>query len=1703
LWEDGERIFHRTWSVDADGIPCTMLAVLLSHEQPPLLILDHFAHEFDLRGQLDDLWALRPVDLQRDGGRTVLVLKDPGGEALDRQIGEPMEVGHFLRLAVSIATALGKVHQHGLIHKDVKPTNIVVNCADGHARLTGFGLASRLPSERQSPAPPETIAGTLAYMAPEQTGRMNRSIDSRSDLYSLGVTLYQLLTGALPFTASDPAEWVHCHTARTPVPPCAHLETIPGALSAIIVKLLAKSPEERYQTAGGLERDLRHCLSEWEARNSIAGFSLGKYDTPDQLVIPGKLYGRVREAKTLLAAFERIVQGGPPELVLVSGPSGIGKSSVVNEVHWASVTRSGLFASAKFEQSKHDIPYSALVAALHGLIRSLLARHEDELAGWRHGFLEALGPNGQIMVNLLPELSLIIGDQPPCLELEPQQVKRRLQLLFRRFIGVLAQRSHPLVLFLDDLQWVDAATIDLTRDLLCQSDLQYLLLVGACRSDEVDEAHPLLRSLAAIRAAGAVVHELALEPLNQHDLGHFIKDSIHCSFSYASSLTHLVHHKTAGNPFFVIQFLHALREDGLLSFDYSAAAWTWDAARIRGKSHTDNILGLVTDKLNRLPESTRSILGELACLGHVADIATLALVNGRSEADIQVPLQEAIIGGLIALQDDRYVFVHDRFQEAAYAVISEPLRPAVHLHIGRTLLKHTEPNAIGMNIFAIVNQFNRGAPLIESDKEREQVVELNLIAGQRAKASAAYAPALGYLAAGAEMLPEHLWERRHDLMFATELHRAECELLVGEPATAENRLVRLLAHATNSEERRSIACLRMDVYTTADKSSHAVAVGLDYLRELGMDWPLHPKAAEARLEYDRISAELAGRAIEELVDLPAMRDTASLATMEVLTKLLAPAVFTDMNLLTLLVCRAVDLSIREGNSHGSSVAYAQLGIVAGLQFEDYQADFRFGEVAYKLAERGEFTRFQAPAYLIYGAHVMPFTRHVREARPVLRRTFEMANRSADLTFAAYSRSNLNANFLEAGEPLAEVQSEAEDGLAYVRKIRFGFTTDIISAQLGLVRTLRGLTPKFGSLDYADFDESSIEQRFAANPDLWRPECMYWIIKLWARVIAGDYDAAIAALSKLQQRPWTPQLTPGEGAAYYFFGALALAATCGATNVERQQRLDILAVHHHQLLVWAENCPDNFESRAAMVGAEIARLEGRELDAERLYEQAIRSARGNGFPQYEAIAYELAAHFYRARGFNEIAFLYLANARNCYLRWGADGKVRQLDQLFPALSEKGPPSSPMSTVLSSNEHLDLATVVKLSQAISGELVIDTLIETLMRLAIEHAGAERGVLILPRGRGYRVEAEAATSGDMVLVNLQQAEVTGGEVPGSVLDYVTRTKESVLLHDASGRNPFSDDEYIRHNRTLSILCLPLLKQARLIGILYLENNLTRDVFTPTRITVLKLLVSEAAISLENTRLYSELQEREAGIRQLQMELAHANRVATMGQLTASIAHEVNQPLVAVLSNARAALHFLDTLPPNIQEAREALSDIVKDGSRAGEILRRIHALVKKSLSRKDDVDLNEAIVDITALTRSEAMKCGISLQTQLTEDLPSVKGDRVQLQQVILNLIVNAIEATSAVGTSSRELRISTARCEPDHVLVGVRDSGAGIHSRDLERVFEAFYSTKSAGLGMGLSICRSIVETHGGRIWATANATRGAMFQFTLPVGAGQS
>jgi PAS domain S-box-containing protein len=1819
LSEDGERVLCRGWRDGDNGDRTAVLAVLSAPEHSTPNFVNRLVHEYELKDELDGRSVARPLALVREHGRTMLLLEDPGGEPLDRLLVGPMEIGAFLRTATGLSAALRQLHERGFIHKDIKPANVLVDFATGQAWLTGLGIASRLPRERQSPDLPELVAGTLAYMAPEQTGRMNRSIDSRSDLYSLGVTLYEMLTGVLPFSASDPIEWVHCHIAREPVPPVERLKDLPVSVSAIVSKLLAKTAEERYQTAAGLERDLRRCLAAWETQHSIDAFPLGRDDTPDQLLIPEKLYGREREIETLLDAFDRVVTSGRLELVLVSGYSGIGKSAVVNELHKALVPPRGLFASGKFDQYRRDIPYATLAQAFRSMIRRLLGKSEVELQHWRDRFRQALDPNGSLIVDLVPELRLIVGAQPPIPELAPQDAQNRFQLVFRRFIEVFARPEHPLALFLDDLQWLDAATLDLLEHLLTHSEVRHLLLVGAYRDNEVTPSHPLLRTLGAIRKAGGRIQEIVLAPLGLDSISQLVADAIHSEPERTRPLALLVQEKTGGNPFFAIQFLAALVEEGLIAFDPVAQAWQWDIGRIRARRYTDNVVDLMTGKLKRLSATTQDALKKLACLGNVADIATPALVDGTSEDAMHSALQEAVRAGLVLREDRTYRFLHDRIQQAAYSLIPDEQRADLHLRIGRALLASMTGDDLTEHLFDVANQFNRGAPRPIDRDEKLQVAAVDLRAGRKAKAAAAFESACAYLASGIALLDEGDWSSQYELMFRLRLELAECKFLAGNFDTTEQLITELLPRGASKVDQAAVYHLKILLHTVKSENAQAVASALTGLRLFGIDIPAHPTWEQVQAEHEAVWQLLNGRPIESLVDLPLMTNPEQQAAMEVLSTLLGHVYFTEFHLFCLLVCRMVNISMQQGMCGASAHAFGHWGIVLGPVFHRYQEGYRSAKLACELVEKHAFIAYRAKAYRSMGIAAL-WTQPITAALDFNRAAVRAASETGDLTYACYSMDRSVLILLLRNDPLDAVWRESERGLDFVRKAGYGAIADSIVSQQRFIATMQGRTANFSTFSDSQFDEAAFEAQLTADRTALTI-CWYWILKLKARFLSGNYVEALAAANKakalLQIAAAHIHLVD-----YFYYAALTVAVLYeNASADERSRWRDLLTVHGQRLREWADNYPPTFGDKHALVAAEIARLEGRDADAMRLYEQAIRSARENGFVQNEGLANEVAARFYNARGVQTFANACLRNARYCYLRWGADGKVRQLDRLYPQLTApEGHP--PPATIREGVQQLDLASVVKASQAVSSEIVLPKLIERLMTIALENAGADRGLLILPAEGDPLIQAEAKAVGDQIEVVLCRSSITSVTCPESIVRYVIRARESVILDDSSKSSIFSEGDYLRGRPAKSILCLPLIKQGRLTALLYLENTLSTHAFTPDRIAVLDLLAAQAAISLENTRLYSDLQEREAKVRRLvesdiigilfwnlegeiieandtflrivgwdredlgagrvrwsdltppewrdhtaraieemqmtgsyqafekeyfrkdgsrvpvligsaafdekrdrgvayvldlterkeaeeklreserryreaQEELAHVTRVTTLGELTASIAHEVNQPLAGVLANAEACLLWLDRETPNLDGARRSVEWIIQDANRAGDVIRRVRGLLKKSDAQKTPLNINDVVNDGIALVQRELLSHQVSLRMDLAPVAPVVLADRVQLQQVIINLVINGIEAMQAVTERPRELAIRTHRNEQQGVVT-VKDCGGGISPEHADRLFNAFFTTKPGGMGIGLSICRSIIEAHGGRVWAEPNLPHGTIFHFTVPL-----
>ncbi|MHC2462442.1 trifunctional serine/threonine-protein kinase/ATP-binding protein/sensor histidine kinase [Bradyrhizobium embrapense] len=1810
----------------SDGRPVLVLTPRDATPDPD--VLKRFENECAMAGDLDSAWAARPIELVRSERTPALILDDPGGLPLDQRLGEALELPVFLRLAVSLAEALRQIHLAGIIHKDVRPANLLADEKDV-VRIMGFGIASRLTRERSVNLSTDAIAGTFAYMAPEQTGRMNRSVDLRSDLYSMGVTLYQMLTGRLPFEAADAVEWIHCHIARQPQRPETQTDGVPAPVGDIVMKLLAKNAEDRYQSAAGVLADLRRCQASWQSDKSIDGFRPGESDGVDRLLIPERLYGRQPDVSALVDAFERVAQGGSTEMITVSGGPGVGKSSAVNELHRTIAARRGSFAHVKFDQYKRDIPYGALAQALQGLIQNVLGENDDELRRWRTRLSEALGQNAQSIIGLVPQLELIVGEQQQASELSPADARLRFQASVARFIGVFSQAEHPLVIFFDDLHWGDPATLDLIRHLSTRTELGHLLLVGAYRDNEVGSGHPLRATLAEIGESKIPTRHLSLANLVLGDLTELVAGALRCRPDRARPLAQLVHAKTGGNPFFAIQFLNSLEHEGLLAFEADKAGWTWDVGQIAKKRFTDNVVDLMVARLSRLPGRVQKALKHLACTGNGAHIDTLSTLYGETREVLESALWEALRLELVSVNADRYSFVHDRFQEAAYSLIPEAERAQQHLRTARVLAQAFSAQEADERIFDLVEQYNRSVHLTGSPSEREEIARFNLKAGARAKASTAYAAALQYFAAGSAALPVEPEHRNLRLHFDLELSRAECEFMTGDHEAAESRLERLATAAQSTIDRAAVTRLQMTLYTTVDRVDRAIAVGLEYLLPTGIEWSAHPSDEEVDVDLSSMWRLLGERTIEEMIDLPLLHDAELLATIDVLTDFLAPASFTDNNLFYLSVIRMTNLSLINGNCDASACAYTLLGIVLGLRHDDYEAALRFGQLGCDLVDKRGLDRFKSKVSTFFGALVLPWARPYSSGRPVLRRAIEEANASGDLTYAAYSVRSLVANLMASGVPLPEVEWELENALSSMRGARFGLAIDSLVAQLLLVRSLRGERTDVGLFPEADGSEPAFAQRLTrAGAYSTVGTARYYICKLQQHFMAGEIPEALAVARKAQDLVWSTEhfLEIGD---YHFYSALALAGACeGITESQRQD--NIVAIERHRLRIarWAKGCPENHAHRETLLAAELARLGRRASEAASLYERAIRSAHENGFVHNEALAAELAAKFYRTLGADTAALGYLRKARIGYEKWGAVPKARQLEALDPDATKRELAEEARSR--QTPENLDLAAFMKTSLAVSGEIVLDRLIERIMAIALEHAGADRGLLILSDADDARIEAEARILGGVVRVDLRREGSSQTEVCQPILRYVLRTQQSVLLDDAMA-GQFAGDGYIRGQRIRSLMCLPLTKQSSFVGALYLENRLATHAFTPERTAVLRSLASQAANALENARLYADLKttqdrlqashdemqmlvsvvencsdfigyipikgrdgyinaggrrmvgiepdadvsgiqiadlrpaeederyfreihpaltrdgrwtgernlrhfktnapipvlqnlfyivDKDTGerrgiasickdlteqrradeaLRKAESDLEKVSQRMTMGEFAASVAHELNQPLMAIVASGETCMLRLEKSPPEIEKARAAAQRVVRDGHRASEVIKSIRALLKKAPSESLEFEPNRAIREVVDLTQGRIRKEGIFLDIDL-DGAVTVLGDRGQFQQVVFNLVANAIDAMIDVPDRSRTLRIESRDIEGS-LTISVEDSGRGLDPNSSGKIYDAFFTTKPEGMGMGLAISRSIVEVHGGRLWAEPRQPSGTRFIFQIPVVAG--
>ncbi|MBP0005682.1 MAG: AAA family ATPase, partial [Cyanobacteria bacterium SBC] len=1494
IYETAKTLVYRAIRT-SDARP--VILKVLNQDYPTPSQLARYKQEYEIIRALDVEGAVKVYGLEPYQNSQALILEDFGGDSLQHLDLAPLELTEFLKLAIAISTALGQIHDAAIVHKDINPANIVLNPKTEQLKIIDFGIATQLSQENPTLKNPNVLEGTLAYISPEQTGRMNRSLDYRTDFYSIGVTFYELLTGRRPFDSHDPMELVHAHIAKPPTPPNQVKADIPQMISDLVMKLMAKNAEDRYQSAWGIKADLDRCLADLEARGEISEFSLGMQDFSERFQIPQKLYGREKEIDRLLAAFERVVGGADSvrsqsETILISGYSGVGKSSLVHEIYKPITEKRGYFLSGKFDQFRRNIPYSAVVSAFAGLVRQLLSETEEQLDRWRHKLLSALEPNGQVIVDMIPEVELIIGPQPPVPELDATENLNRFNLVFQNFIRAFCSPQHPLVIFLDDLQWVDSASLKLIQLMVTDARTPCLFFIGAYRNNEVSASHPLTIALETLLEEGAAVHQILLVPLRLEHIGKLLADTLHSQTETVKLLAELTIQKTEGNPFFVSEFLKTLYAENLIAFDREQGIWQWDLGRIQAAEIADNVAELTVDKLKKLPDRVLQVLQLAACIGANFDLTTLAMVCERSPMEIFPNLKVALQAGLILptseldseLLIQNYKFSHDRIQQAAYSFIEEADRELIHFKIGSFLLENTDPQHLSEELFNIVDRLNLGHRFFTAREDLQQLAELNLMAGRKAKAATAYAAAIDYLSAGFDFLSNEKWQRQYDLTLNLYAERVEAEYLNGNYSKAEMLSRVAIQNSKTIFDRICFYEIEIKIlYMVKAQYKEALETGLEILKLLDVDLEQAPP---------QIS-------IQELNDLPEMTDPHKLVAMQFLSSLIPPAYIADPVLLSKIVFTQIHLCRQYGNSMLAAHAYSLYGTILCATLEGIDLGYQFALLSLDVLERFDSDRIKAKVLTMVEACVRHWKEPLHKTVELAREGIKSGLETGDLEYFGYSIIHYCSHCFFLGKPLEDFDDKLKNYANILEELQQDYASTYLGGLWQLALILREQNSMSFKLVGEVFDGEKMATFFLENKrftTLFYLSVLQSLLCYFFKNYREAVDCASRAANYARSSPGL--LVVREHNFYY---SLALLAVCRNTESDlKTEYLERVETNQQNLKIWARHAPENCQQQYELVEAEKARVLGEYWQAAELYERAISLARQNGYIHEEALASELAAEFYLERGMESVAQTYLKGAHYNYSRWQARAKVKDLEQRYPqffqksslAKSESDVTTTSNSTSSTSSMALDLTTVVKAARAISGEIVLDKLLVKLMKLLVENAGAQWGCLILLRDGQLSIEASGKVDDENV--TLLQAVPVENRLPLSIVNYVARTRETVVFNDAIAEihNPTShihnpNDPYINQNQPKSILCTPLVNQGQLGGMVYLENNLSTGAFTRDRLEVVNLITAQAAISIENAQLYRNLERAnqqledysrtlEVKVEERTAELKHAKEAA-----------------------------------------------------------------------------------------------------------------------------------------------------------------------------------------------------------------------------------
>ena len=1753
---------------------------VLEDDYPSVEDRNRYHREFELLKSLNLDGAIKAYALETYENSLVMVLEDFGGESLKQLLAsQKFTLLGFLNLAIRITKSVGDLHKSNIIHKDINPSNITFNPATGEVKLVDLSISSWLNREEQPGDRDLQMEGTLAYMSPEQTGRLNRSIDYRTDYYSLGATFYELLTHQLPFTAGETMELIHCHIAKQAISPHQINPEVPEVVSELVMKLLAKNVEERYQSSWGLLADLERCLSQLKHSDRIEPFFLGTQDISDTFKIPEKLYGRQNEIDTLLATFERVVSGNK-EFMLVSGYSGIGKSALVGEVYQPIVHKNGYFTLGKFDQFQRSIPYFAIVRAFAELVNLLLTESEERLKAWKEKLLRAFGPNGQIIIDVIPEVEYIVGPQPPVIELGPTESQNRFNLVFLNFIRIFCSSEHPLVMFLDDLQWADSATLKLIELILTDPEIEYFFLIGAYRDNEVSPSHPLMMVVDALQSQLPTINNIQLINLTLNQICQLLSETFHQDISFVKPLAELIKDKTEGNPFFVNEFLKTLNQEQLLKFvepqPGTMGGWTWNVNEIEAMSITENVVELMIGKLKKLPEKTQDVLRLSACLGNQFELNTLCLIYEKESYATFEDLLPAIKEGLIqpnSGQDSidvdtlaapllilHYKFSHDRVQQAAYALIEDTQKQAFHLKIGRMLLERTPVEYRTERIFELVDHLNVGQSLIADEAELMELAHLNLEAGKRAKDATAFVAARQYLQAAMNGLPETIW--RSDRTFAYSLHkeRAEIEYLNGNFSESESLIELVLQWCESSFEKAEIYNILLIQYTLRGQYQKAVDVGRMALHFLGVELPVEQLENEIPLELEEAERALGDRPIISLLDGREMEDETSRVTVKLLNNLAPPSYLVSIQLWTIIILKGATLGLQKGYAPEVGFFFPTYGILLANLFAKYRTAYEIGMVAYQLNQKWGHPIYKAGVCLISTLNYWFYP--VKDLAVLGNESYQSALDSGDLLYAGYVLNNQSINFFVQGKPIPECLAEILKYLPFAEKTENQLVTETLQGlQLITLHLNRGKSEPF-TFDSDTLTEAEYSANCQAHQNLFAL-CIYNVFKLQSLYLYGKLQKSLE-LTEVIDRQIQLILGTIPVTEYNFYSSLVYLDICAfKTEEEQQELLGKVTENQKQLEVWSKNCPANFLAKYLLVEAEIARVNRSSESAIDLYDRAIAVATEHQLIPMQALGNELAANFWLEKNKKAYAMVHLRKAYYNYQKWGIQHKVDSLKLQYPQIIAKTTHSTEEfdagktihTGTNSASSSLDLNTLIKVSQTISSEIVLEKLLGSLMKISIENAGAQSGLLLLPKNGKLLISASASVDTEAIVNDEYRALDATEKLPISLINYVERSLSKIVLSHACRHGQFTNDPYIIQHQVKSVLCLPIISQGQSIGILYLENNLTTDAFTAERIEVLQVLSSQAAIALDNALLYAsveqKVQDRTQEINQKNKDLSNAleelkrtqaqliqtEKMSGLGEMVAGVAHEINNPVSFIYGNLAPATEYVQDLLELIEMYQEQYPDpgediedkidemdldfvsgdlqkLLQSMQFGAERIRNI-VLSLRNFSRLDEADkkavnLHEGLDSTLLILQNRLKQSGNEREITTMKDygkLPLVNCYASQLNQVFMNLFTNACDALQEQRTgdispgNEPQITVRTVLTDRNSVEIHISDNGPGMDEATLQKIFDPFYTTKPVGSGTGLGLSISyqiVVEKHSGQLSCLSQPGDGAEFIIEIPL-----